>query len=140
MIDLKKFEYIVTVQCDIVMERCPGYFCERAFHERTGGFAIYDPDKKYRNLHLTCGGCCGRALHRKLALLLSKIKKYDGIEKEQIVVQFASCITKDNHHGPVCPHYDYLKTLVQKLGLDYLEDTHISKKAQERRDAGIYPL
>jgi hypothetical protein len=32
------FDYLVVVQCDIVMERCSGYFCEKAFDERSGVF------------------------------------------------------------------------------------------------------
>lgn len=138
MTDLAKKDYIVVVQCHIVTERCPGYFCERAFYERNGGFAPYGKEKPLRYLNLTCGGCCGRALHRKLALLLSKIKKWDGVEKERIIVQFSSCITKESHHGLPCPHFDYLKDQVKKMGLDFAEDTHISKRAEERRQAGIY--
>jgi hypothetical protein len=34
-------DYIAIVQCHIVKERCSGYFCERAFHHRLGGFAVY---------------------------------------------------------------------------------------------------
>jgi len=38
MVNVKEKDYIVIVQCHIVKERCPGYFCEKAFNERTGGF------------------------------------------------------------------------------------------------------
>ena len=131
-------DYIVVVQCHLVKQRCSGYFCEKAFHERTGGFADYAKDRAYRTLYLTCGGCCGRALHRKLGHLVQKIKQREGIEKDRIVVQFSSCITKDNYHGPPCPHLDYLKTLVAKLGVDLREDTTISDKAEQRRKAGEY--
>lgn len=34
-------EYLVIVQCHLVMPRCSGYFCEKAFRERLGGFAGY---------------------------------------------------------------------------------------------------
>ena len=131
-------DYIAVVQCHIVKQRCPGYLCEKAFHERTGGFADYPKDKEYRTIHITCGGCCGRALHRKLSNLISKIKKYENIGKELIVVQLSSCITKDNYHGPPCPHLDYLKTLIGKLGLDIRESTTISKKAEKLRQEGVY--
>ena len=131
-------DYIVVVQCDLVMQRCSGYFCEQAFHDRSGGFGVYRADKAYRTIYLTCGGCCGRPLHRKLANLIGKLQAKENIAKDRIAVQLASCITKDNYHGPPCPHLDYLKTLIGKLGLDYREDTHISRKVQERRDAGIY--
>lgn len=131
-------DYIAVVQRHIVKLRCSGYFCEKAFHERTGGFSAYSPDRAYRTLYLTCGGCCGRALHRKLSNLVNKIRQKEGVEKEKIVVQLSSCITKDNYHGPSCPHLDYLRKLIRKLGLDIVEDTSISKKAEERRKAGIY--
>ena len=136
--DPSEKDYIVIVQCHIVKERCSGYFCEKSFHERAGGFAIYSSDKAYRTLTLTCGGCCGRALHRKLTNLTRKIGKREGIQKDQIVVQLSSCITKDNYHSSSCPHLDYLKGLVAKIGLDVCEDTVINVKSEERRNAGIY--
>jgi predicted metal-binding protein len=130
--------YIVVVQCHLVMQRCSGFFCEKAFRDRAGGFAHYAKDRDYRILFLTCGGCCGRATHRKLANLVQKAKAKDGVEKEQIVVHLSSCITKDNYHGPPCPHLGYLKTLIVKLGLDVREDTWISKRAEQRRADGLY--
>lgn len=130
--------YLVIVQCHIVMERCSGYYCEKAFHDRTGGFADYPADKTYRTLYLTCGGCCGRAVHRKLGNLLRRIRKREGIEKDAIAVHLASCITKDNYHGPPCPHLDYLKDLIGRLGLDIREDTAVSETSEKRRKEGIY--
>ncbi len=138
MINLKDKDYIVIVQCDIVKQRCPGYLCEKAFNERTGGFSTYSKDKAYRKLNLTCGGGCGRAIHRKLTNLARVIKKKEGIEKNRIVVQLSSCITKDNYHASPCPHLDYIKGLIAKIGLDVCEDTVISGKAQQRRQAGLY--
>jgi len=131
-------EYVAIVQCHLVKQRCSGYFCEKAFHERTGGFSSLERDKAYRTLYLTCGGCCGRALHRKLSNLVHKIKMKEGMERDKIIVQLSSCITRDNYHGPACPHLAYLKELIGKLGLDVNEDTSISLKAEERRRAGIY--
>lgn len=130
--------YIVIVQCHLVKQRCSGYICEKSFHERSGGFSRYSKDKTYRTLYLTCGGCCGRSLHRKLSNLVRKIKAKEGIEKEQIVVQLSSCITKDSYHGPPCIHLDYLKELIAKLGLDMCEDTAISQRAEARRETGLY--
>ena len=138
MTDLKDKDYVVIVQCHIVKERCSGYNCELAFNERTGGFVGFPREKAYRMLNLTCGGCCGQAVHRKLSNLIRRIKKSEGITKEQIVVQLASCITKDNFHSSPCPHIDYLKDLIAKLGLDVCEDTYIDKKSEKRRKAGLY--
>ena len=131
-------DYIAVVQCQLVKERCSGYFCEKAFHERSGGFSGYSADKNYRTLYMTCGGCCGRPLHRKLSNLVSKIKLKEGVEKERIVVHLSSCITKESYHGPPCPHLDYLKVLIGKLGLDVCADTTISKTAEQRRESGVY--
>jgi len=138
MSDLSGKEYIVLVQCHIVKEHCSGYLCERALHERTGGFADYPPEKTYRVLMMTCGGCCGRALQRKLMNLIDKAKKYEEITREQIIVQLSSCITRDNHHGPPCPHLDYLKTLIERAGLTYREDTNLSNMSIKRRAEGVY--
>ena len=138
MTDVAEKDYVVIVQCHIVKERCSGYYCEKAFHERTGGFADYPADRPYRHLNLTCGGCCGRALHRKLTNLKNQIRKREGIEKDRIVVQLSSCITKSNYHGPPCPHLDYLKALVGRLGIDLREDTAISPKSEQRRRDGVY--
>ncbi|MBM4029756.1 MAG: CGGC domain-containing protein [Planctomycetes bacterium] len=136
--DLTQKEYIVIVQCHIVKERCPGYQCEKAFHERSGGFAAYDRDKPYRYLSLTCGGCCGRATHRKLTQLVRSIGKKEGIGKDKIVVQLSSCIANDNYHAPPCPHLAYLKTLIERIGLDVRDGTVLSDKAEQRRQGGRY--
>ena len=104
MTDLAGKDYVVILQCHIVKERCPGYLCEKAFHERTGGFAEYPRDKTIRCLTITCGGCCGRASHRKLTQFLRTIAKKEGVTKDRIVVQLSSCVAKDNYHSPPCPH------------------------------------
>ncbi|MBN2710909.1 MAG: CGGC domain-containing protein [Planctomycetes bacterium] len=129
---------IAIVQCHLVHQRCPGYFCDKAFVERTGGFENLDLAEDVRKLSFTCGGCCGRATHRKLMTLKEKARKYDNIEADEILVVLASCITKDNHHGPECPHHGYLKELIAKTGLAVSCDTHISKKAEKNRELGIY--
>ena len=131
-------DYIVVVQCHTVKERCAGYFCEKAFHERTGGFADYPKEKPYRFLTLTCGGCSGKATLRKLTNLLRCLKKHEGIERDRVVVHLSSCITKDNFHSPRCLFADYIKTLVARVGLDCREDTHISPVAEKRRKEGVY--
>jgi predicted metal-binding protein len=129
---------IAIVQCHLVQQRCPGYICDRAFVNRSGGFEKLSLADGVRKVSFTCGGCCGRALHRKLVLLKKKAKQYDGIEAEEILVVLASCISKDNYHGPPCPHLDYLKTLIEKAGLSFSCDTCVSKKAAQRRAEGIY--
>lgn len=138
MLDLKEKDYLVVLQCAIVKERCPGYLCEKAFTERTGGFAAYPKDKTYRKINLTCGGCCGKATHRKLTRLKRTIKKREGIEKDKIVVQLSSCMTKDNYHSPPCPHLDYIKTLIARIGIDVCQDTVIDETSEKNRKNGKY--
>ena len=136
---MKEKSYVVVVQCDIVMQRCSGYLCERAFNERTGGFSSYPTDRSFRTIYMTCSGCCGRAVHRKLGDLIRMIKKEEGVKKEEIIVHLASCITRDNYHAPSCPHLDYLKLLIEgKHSLDLVEDTYISKTSEKLREKGVY--
>jgi predicted metal-binding protein len=130
--------YIAVVQCQIVKQRCSGYFCEKAFNERTGGFKIYPKDKPYRIVYMDCGGCCGQAVLRKLNELTQNIQEEEKIGKDAIAVQLSSCITKDNYHSPPCPHLDYLKAVIKKQGLDIFEDTKIYKGSEQKRKKGIY--
>ena len=132
-------KYIVVVQCHIVKEHCSGYLCEYAFSERSGAFSIYNKDDSLRFISLTCGGCCGRAIHRKLSNLLKQIKEKENIDKDQIQVHLSSCISFDSYHGGECPHKDYLKTLIcDKLGLDCIEGSRISDLTEKRRKEGLY--
>lgn len=136
---MKDKKYIVVVQCHIVKERCSGYLCEHAFNERSGAFAKYPKDPSIRFLSLTCGGCCGRAVHRKLSNLLKQISKKENIGKDQIQVHLSSCISFDSYHGGECPHKEYLKTLIcDKLELDCIEGSRISDLTEKRRQDGLY--
>ena len=138
-IEIQEKDYIVVVQCDIVMERCSGYYCEKAFNERGGGFAVYPREKAYRTLYLTCGGCCGRAVHRKVYDLIAAIREEEGVKKDRIAVHLSSCVTKESYHGPKCPHVDYLKTMIEeKLSLDLIDATTISRTSEGLRKEGVY--
>lgn len=135
---MSDIEYVVVVQCTIVTEWCPGYYCEKSLHEKTDGFAYLDDSREYRATFLNCGGCCGRALQRKVSRLLKLLKKREGIERENVAIQFSSCITNESYHGRACPHLDYLKDLMHKLGMEVHEGTHFSKKAIRKREEGVY--
>ena len=136
---MENIKYLVVVQCHIVKERCSGYLCENAFFERSGSFSDYPKDASIRFLSLTCGGCCGRAVHRKLSNLLKKIKQKENIEKDEIQVHLSSCISFDSYHGGPCPHKEYLETLIcDKLGLDCIDGSRISKLTEIRRKEGLY--
>ena len=129
---------LAIIQCDLALQRCPGFFCDRAFVNKSGGFQGLNIVESARKLNISCGGCCGRAIHRKLQLLAAKAKKYDQIEKDEIHVKLASCISKDNYHGPPCPNLEYIKKLIEKTGLKYSMDTAVSEKAETRRNSGVY--
>lgn len=131
-------DYLVIVQCHLVAQRCPGYYCEKAFHTRSGGFVHCPPEKPLRSLYLTCGGCCGRALHRKLSRLLRVLNKEEQVTKDRVAVQLSSCITNDSYHGPPCPHLDYLKGLITRLGLPVFDGTIVSPITERRRGEGLY--
>jgi len=90
-------------------------------------------------MSITCGGCCGRAVHRKLSHFVKRAKAKEKIKKENIIIHLSSCISKDNYHGPPCPHIDYLKNLIcNKLGLDLEEGTEICGLSEKRRKEGKY--
>ena len=136
--NLNRKKYIAVVQCQIVVERCSGFLCEKSFHDRSGGFKGLKENGGYRVSYLTCGGCCGRALQRKIYDLIITSKEYDEINKDEILVQFSSCITNESYHGPKCPHLDYLVDLMKKLKVDVSYGTHISDLSEERRKKGVY--
>lgn len=136
---MKNKDYVVVVQCHIVKQKCSGYLCENAFSQRAGVFSEYPADRAIRFLSLTCGGCCGRAVNRKLANLIKQIAQREKIEKDRIAVHLSSCAAFDSYHGPECPHKDYLKTMIcDKLGLDLIEGSRISDATEKKRKEGIY--
>jgi predicted metal-binding protein len=133
-------KYVVAVQCDIVKDRCSGYMCQREFRERSGPFAAYAGDESVQFVSMTCGGCCGKATHRKLRHLLRQAKKNDRVEPSDVTVHLASCVCKSNFHGPACPHVDYLRTLIaDSIGLQLVDGTVINALSEKRRQDGTYP-
>jgi predicted metal-binding protein len=131
-------DYIVVIQCEITKQRGSGYRCEKAFQERSGGFGAYPKDRAYRINFLTCGGCCGKAVQRKLTHLARQLQEHEGLGRDRIVAQLASCITKDNYHSPRCPFAGYMKELIARAGIECREDTHTSPRAEQRRTEGRY--
>jgi len=131
-------EYVLVIQCHIVKESCSGYYCEKYFHERGGGFVDFRKGTPVRVLYTTCGGCCGRGVHRRVNNLLKNIKKAEKISKNKIVVKLSSCITKENYHGPACPHLEYLQDVIGKLGVDVSLDTVINETSEKLRKKGVY--
>lgn len=132
---MPEVKYIIMLQCHIVKERCSGFLCEDAFRKREGGFADYSADADIRYVNMTCGGCCGRAALRKLSDFMGLLKEHSDITPDEVMLHFSSCICKESFHGPKCPHYDYLKELVERRGLQWREGTRIEPSAEARRDA-----
>lgn len=132
--------YVVVVQCDeVVHQVCSGFQCEHAFNARTGGFEPYPADRPMRYISISCGGCPGRATLRKLENLKHNLKRREQTTPASVVVHLSSCITRTNHHGPRCPHIEYIIGQIKRAGLDYVEDSRLSPTAEKRRQAGIYP-
>lgn len=132
--------YVVVIQCDqVVNQVCSGFQCESAFNSRQGGFAHYPAERKMRYISMSCGGCPGRATLRKLVNLKKCLKKRDNLDKDIVAVHLSSCIARSNHHGPRCPHADYIREQVKRGGFDCLvEDSRISPTAEKRRQTGCY--
>ena len=131
-----KPELIVIIQCEDVVKRCSGFLCMNDFYERAGKFAGYPSETRY--MAITCGGCCGNLLTPKLENLGMRLHKA-GMQKEDVAVHFASCVCSDNAHRQPCPFMNRMKALLVRKGFaNIVLGTHISKKAQAKRDAGIY--
>lgn len=131
--------YVVVVQCDqVVHEVCPGFLCEHAFSARADAFSVYPADRNIRYMSISCGGCPGRGVLRKLVNLKKNLKKRESLDGGIVAVHLSSCITRSNHHGPRCPHIDYIKEQIDRVGLDWVEDSRISPTAEKRRGQGMY--
>ena len=137
--DTQEKNLVVVVQCDqVVHEVCPGFLCEHAFSSRTDAFARYADNKDMRYMSVSCGGCPGRAVVRKLMNVRNNLKKRENRPHSEVVVHLSSCITRSNHHAPRCPHIDYIKGQVARAGFDCVEDSRLSPTAEKRRQQGLY--
>ncbi|MDR1534042.1 MAG: CGGC domain-containing protein, partial [Planctomycetota bacterium] len=110
--------YVVVVQCgEATGKVCSGFLCEHAFNSRLDAFAGYPAEQRIRYNAISCGGCPGRAVLRKLVNLTKNLKKRDGLGMESVVVHLSTCIVRPSHHGPRCPHLEYLREQVARAGL-----------------------
>lgn len=131
--------YVVVVQCDEAVHHvCSGFQCEHAFNGRIDAFAGYPADRKLRYTAMSCGGCPGRATQRKLTNFLHNFKKRESGQPASVVVHLSTCIARGSHHGPRCPHIDYIRGQVKRAGLDFVEGTRYSPTTEKRRAAGMY--
>jgi len=127
---------VVIIQCEDVVKRCSGFFCMNDFYERQGKFENYSDDTRY--MTITCGGCCGNLLTPKLENLGRRLSKAD-LTKDDVVVHFASCVCSDNSHRLPCPFMNRMKALLNRKGFNNIVlGTHVSQKAEEKRNSGIY--
>ncbi len=132
-------KYIVVIQCHIVKERCSGFKCEHVFHNRKDCFSLYENNQNLRLLSMTCGGCCGLAILRKLQNLISQVKKIENISRGEIVVHLSSCISFESFHGPECPHKEYVSRIItEKAGLDLVYGSRLNPKTETKRGKNLY--
>ena len=105
------------------------------FYERIGKFEGYPPETRY--MSMSCGGCCGN-ITTKLENLGMRLRKA-GISKDDVAIHFASCICSENSHRLPCPFMSRMKALIHHKGFgNVVLGTHISKKAEAKRQEGIY--
>ena len=129
-------ELVVIIQCEDVTKRCSGFFCMNDFYEKIGKFEGYHEETRY--MAITCGGCCGNLLTPKLENLGMRLKKAE-MNKDDVVIHFASCVCSDNAHRQPCPFVNRMKNLLIRKGFNNIVlGTHVSKKAEAKRQAGIY--
>jgi len=132
-------KYAVLIQCDIAKNRCSGFACTNAFYNRVDMFENYGPDMKY--IAFSCGGCCGKGIVAKLEHFSKKVRKVEGLSKDEVVIHLASCMVTDNHHSDRCPHVDFIKSIIHKKGYtNIVEKTYISKNSERKRQAGEYKI
>ena len=118
---------VVIIQCEDVIKRCSGFLCMNDFYAREGKFAGYPEGTRY--MSISCGGCCGN-ITVKLENLSMRLRK---------TFHFASCICSENAHRLPCPFMNRMKALLHHKGFgNIVLGTHISKKAEAKRQAGIY--
>ena len=130
-------KYAVIIQCDISRQRCSGFACTNAFYNRDDSFKDHPDDVRY--ISLTCGGCCGASLAAKLEHFSNKLSKKTDVKKDEVVVHLSSCMVTDNYHHERCPHFDYIKGLIEKKGYHTIvEGTYISKTSAKKRESGEY--
>ena len=127
---------VVIIQCEDVVKRCSGFLCMNDFYDKKGKFENYSDEIRY--MTMTCGGCCGNLLTPKLENLGMRLKKAN-LNKDDVIFHFASCVCSDNSHRLPCPFLNRMKALLNRKGFNNIVNgTHISKKAEEKRQAGIY--
>lgn len=129
---------IGIVQCDYAKERCSGFGCVNSFAQRIDAFAKYPADSAIMVVPFECGGCPGRRIGRSAAHLAKRAKKKADVEKDEIIIHLASCITTDNGHYPPCPHVDYIMEILKRKGIKVKKGSYRSKTAQKKRDEGVY--
>ena len=132
-----KAKCVAVIQCAVTHERCTGADCARTFVLRRDAWAEHGPEAVYY-VPFTCGGCPGRRVSRLASHLKRVMTKKAGLKPEEIAVHLSSCMVNDNAHYPPCPHLDDIRLMLGRQGLRVIEGTHISQKAEGRRQQGLY--
>ena len=127
---------VAVVQCAIALERCSGFSCARAFHNRTHHFRGYADGVLY--VPFSCGGCPGRRVSRLAAHVARMASKKENLHKEQIRVHLTGCVVTDNAHYPACPFKDYMVAILEQNGFAVVEGGYEAEKSAQRRSEGYY--
>ncbi|ADO82755.1 CGGC domain-containing protein [Ilyobacter polytropus] len=128
---------VAIIQCEKAKNRCSGYACSDSFYKKINSFSEYNNKTQY--LSFTCGGCNGKGVGPKISNLVRRMPKLADIKKNEIAVHLSSCITFDNRHSDRCPNVDFMKSIINKAGIEtIIEGSYISKKAQIKRELGTY--
>ena len=133
---MKEKSHIVVVQYDIMTQRYSGYLCENGFNNRTGGFSSYPKKQTYRRIYMTCGGCCGRAVYRKLNDLIRMIEKSDKVEVVARI--FLDLIIPLVSHKYVWIFYNGFDFILKNGTLRAINGTVIIGQAEGHRFADFY--
>ncbi len=132
----RSVKIVAVVQCAVALERCSGFSCARAFHNRTHGFQGYPESVMF--VPFSCGGCPGRRVSRLVEHLARMAGKKDNIKKKDIRVHFTGCVANDNGHYPRCPFNNYMKAFLKQKGCCVINKGYWSEGSEKRRQSGHY--
>ena len=128
---------VAIIQCEKAKKRCSGYACTDSFYKKINSFSEYNSETQY--LSFTCGGCNGEGVGPKINNLVGRMPKLADIKNNEIAVHLSSCIAFDNRHSDRCPNAEFMKSIINKAGIEtIIEGSYISKKSQKKRESGIY--
>ena len=91
------------IRCQQTEDMCPGTTCFKVAKEGTGAFQEAGSAETVG--FVSCGGCPGKRAVTRAKMLVDR-----GAE----AVVLASCIKKGSPIGFACPHYESMKSAIEK--------------------------